>query len=244
MADAVINHRLDLALRFIDTTTGTTISEANMRLQKNGHEIHMITKGGGIYLCINVERDNFSLNINIYGYEEKEVFIDYSVLDQQMPLKDIYLIPRENNPRATILSISGIRKGISDIQAVNARSAFVFLQEYDERKRILSLFNPHHVDLDHVYYGVVHDEKEDYEAIQVSKLISDSSIKVKEGLQEPFQMNAPVQRIVFGSTKPDGSYLLRVQEDAMQVIYLLRYTVDGAVHFKKVDFHDLKDVKL
>lgn len=244
MADAVINHRLDLAIRLIDTTTGTAISERNVQFQRDGQVMYMVFKGGGTYICINETRDNFSLQITIYGYEESIVAIDYSKLDEHMPLKDVYMIPKENNPGTTVLSLQGVRKGISDIQGVNVSSTFVFLQEYDERKRILSLFNPHHIDMDHVYYGVVHGEKEDYENIQVVKMKSDSSIKINPGLQEEFKMNDPVQRVIFGTTREDGSYLLRVPDNAQQAIYLVKYTVDGMSHYKKVDFRNQKEVQL
>lgn len=244
MADAVINHRLDLMIRFIDTTTGTAISERTVKLKKNGQDMHMISKGGGIYICINQERENFLLHINIYGYEEKTILIDYSLLDAQMPIRDIYMIPKENNPRTTVLSLNGIRKGISDIQAVNISSSNVFIQEYDERKRIISLFNPHKLKMQHVFYGIVHNEKEDYEIIQLDKRISYTSVKINPGLQKPFQMNDPVERIIFGSVTENGEYLLRVQDNSNNLIYLVKYTIDGVSKCMKVDFHNLKEVNL
>lgn len=244
MADVNIRYQLDLLLRLLDATTGTEIQERDVRFQQKGQAVHMISKGGGIYLCINRKRENFFLQVNIYGYEEKTILINFALLDESIPLMDIYMIPKETISGIAVLTFQGMLQGISEIQAVSYGSSHVFIQEYDERKKIVSLFNPHKLELEHTDYGIIHGEQEDYENIQIEKHISSIAIKITEGLKEEFQVNSPIERVIFGSVDLDGNYLLRVRDEGSKLLYLVKYKVNGEFRCQKIDFHNLEQVQL
>lgn len=99
MEASVIQHRLDLVIRLIDTTNGYVVEERNVRFWKNKEEVRPIPRGSGNYIFVNCGREDCDLEIKAYGYDKSKVSIRYEELDRQIPMKEVYLIPSENTTK-------------------------------------------------------------------------------------------------------------------------------------------------
>lgn len=245
MDASVICFQLDLLIRLIDTTTGAELEERNVSFYRDGKPIRPIPRGSGNYVFLNCGREDGNLEIRARGYEPCQISVEYEMLDRQLPVKEVFLIPSENMAGIQpIITFSGQLKGLESVQAVNLGSTCCCISEFDERKRIMKLFKTHRSGMDDIYYGLIHPDKQTYEPFVVVKEVSESSIKISQPLQEPFSVNSPIARIIFGMTTPKGNYLIRVRDDASRLLYLVRYVVKGSVRFKTVDFHNLEEEKL
>lgn len=240
MAASVIHHKLDLVIRLIDTTNGYEVEERDVRFWKNKEEVRPIPRGSGNYIFLNDGRENCDLEVKVYGYDKSAVSIRYEELDNQIPMKEVYLIPSENTRKGQpVITFSGKLPGLESIQAVNLRSTGLCINGFDERRRIMTLFKAYRMNLDSIYYGLVHPDSKTFEPFVVMEEISEASVKVKEPLQEPFTTNSPIGRIIFGQVGKEGDYCIRVRDDSDQLQYVVRYVVDGETRFKELDFHHL-----
>lgn len=245
MDASVIHYRLDLLIRLIDTTTGFEVEERNVRFWHEGREVHPVPRGSGNYVFLNSGREDGSLEVRVFGYDSCRVDIRYDALDSQLPIKEVFLIPSENTGKGMpVITFSGRLPGITAIEAVNLGSPCCCISEFDERKRIMKLFKTHRAGMEDIFYGLVHPDRKDYEPFEVVKGISESSVKIKEPLKEPFSVNSPIARIIFGRVTPEGDYCIRVRDDAERLLYLVRYVAEGNVKFQITDFHNLGEAKL
>ncbi|MCC8162376.1 MAG: hypothetical protein LIO86_04195 [Lachnospiraceae bacterium] len=240
-----IRHSLDLLVRLIDTTTGLTVEERNVRFWKDDRPVRPIPRGSGNYVFLNCGRADGELRVSVYGYEPYRMTIRYEGLDSRMPTKEAFLIPSESaSGGQPVITFSGKLPGITEIQAVSPGHAGCCISGFDERKRIMKLFKTHRLGMDDIFYGLVHPQQQTYEPFEVVKELQDGSVKISRPLAEAFTVNAPVARIVFGSVSEDGSYLLRVRDDAENLVYLVRYVAEGKAAFRTVDFHRAGERKL
>ena len=97
--------------------------------------------------------------------------------------------------------------------------------------------------LDEDYYGLLSEDRKSYERIEVEKMISPQSVKLKSPLQEEVVPNLPITRIVYGVADTDGNYLLKVNNNGPDTRYLVRYVVGEEVRFQEVDFNDQEDLQ-
>ncbi len=242
MDASVIRCRLDLLVRLIDTTTGAEIEERNVQFFRDHKPVQPVPRGNGNYVFLNCGREDGSLDIKVWGFDPCQVSVEYEKLDSQVPVLEAFLIPSESAASLSpVITYSGKLPGLESVQAVNLGQAYCCISEFDERKRIMKLFKTHRSGMDHVYYGLIHPERQDYEPFTVVKEISESSIKISQPLKEPFSVNSPIARIVFGRVTPEGDYVLRVRNDASRLLYLVRYVTEGDVSFQVVDFHRLEE---
>jgi len=242
---SVICFKLDLLVRLIDTTTGAELEERNVRFYKGKKQVRPIPRGSGNYVFMNCGREDGELEIMVHGYEPCQVTVEYKKLDRQLPVKEVFLIPSESTAGLQpIITFSGQLPGLESVQAVNLGSTCCCISEFDERKRTMKLFKTHRSGMDDIYYGLIHLDKQTYEPFVVEKELSESAIKISQPLEEPFLVNSPIARIIFGKTTPEGEYCIRVRDDAARLIHLVRYVVKGNVKFKVVDFHKLEEAKL
>lgn len=245
MDASVICFKLDLLVRLIDTTTGVELEERNVRFYKGKKQVLPIPRGSGNYVFMNCGREDGELEIMAHGYEPCQVAVEYKKLDRQLPVKEVFLIPSESTAGLQpIITFSGQLPGLESVQAVNLGSTCCCISEFDERKRTMKLFKTHRSGMDNIYYGLIHLDKQTYEPFVVEKELSESTIKISQPLEEPFLVNSPIARIIFGKTTPEGEYCLRVRDDAARLIHLVRYVVKGNVKFKVIDFHKLEEAKL
>ena len=70
----------------------------------------------------------------------------------------------------------------------------------------------------------------------IKKVLSTQELELRKSLEHDYTMNQPIARIIFGQVNEDGEYILTVNA-GQTAWYLVRYVVEGAVHYKKIDFN-------
>ena len=246
MEASVISARLDLLIRLIDTTTGALVDERNILFTRDGEPVKPAARGVGTYVFINTGREDFLMQIKVYGYEDYEKEVRYEDLDSRLPEMNIFLMPSESMFKGEkLLSLSGTLPFLKTLEAVNLNRPLCICNEYDVKKKTMKVFSTGsgRTDLSDIYYGLLLPGKQSYEKIEVTGNAAPQSVQLKEALQEEFTSNSPLFRVVFGSVSPDGSYLLRVRDDATDIRYLVRYTVNDEVRFQTVDFRNMEALK-
>lgn len=234
-AQAIIHHQLDLALRLLDSVTGKVIGERNVRFFMDPPEKKAISRGGGLYLFLNTGREDFELEIHVYGYESKKVRITYPVQEENLPIRDVYLLPLDNPVLENVLTLRGNLPGIEEIEAVSLTDANCCIKEFDARKRIMTILNQKNIRFHFTHYGLINRERTAYEHFELEKEISLQSIKCKKKLEQEYHINQPITRVIFGQTNEQGDYVLKVSKDEIAQ-YLVRFVVDGNTFYQKVDF--------
>ena len=234
---ATIRHRLDLALRLIDTVTGRIISQKNVRFVSQSPEKKAIPGGGGLYLFLNTGREDFDLEVLVYGYEPKTIRITYPLTEEWMPIREVYLIPMDNPIAEQTLTLRGNLSGIEEIEAVSLTDVNCYLKEFDAKKRIITVLNQNNKRSHHIHYGLLNKERTAYEHFEVAEEISLHNIRCKENLERPFFINQPIVRVIFGQTNQQGDYILKVQNEENQQ-YLVRFVVNGETFYQRVDFRE------
>ena len=242
VAHATIHHKLDLALRLVNTVNGKAVEEYNAKFTCGLTGLKAIPKQGGMYLFLNVGSEDFEMDIHVYGYESKKIQIKRSCLQENMPIHEVYLIPLKITVREDVLTLRGRLAGIEEIEAVSLSDTNCCIKEFDARKRIMSVLNQRNVRFHHIHYGLVNRERTAYEHFEVEKEISPQQIKCKKSLEKEFYINQPITRVIFGQINQGEEYLLRVANEE-NAKYLVRYVVLGETFYQTVDFHE-KDISL
>ena len=234
-AQATIHHRLDLALRLVDSVTGKVIEERSVRFLTQSPEKTAIPRGAGLYLFLNCGREDFEMEVHVYGYEPQKIEISYPKEEEQLPIREVYLLPLDNPVKENVLTLRGRLPGIEEIEAVSLTDANCCIKEFDARKRIMTVLNQKNIRFHHTHYGLLNRERTAYEHFEVEKEISAQAIKCKRKLEREFFINQPVVRVIFGQTAAQGDYVLKVKNEEMAQ-YLVRFVVDGKEFFQRVDF--------
>lgn len=245
MEASTIRHRLDLVIQLVDTTTGAAVEERDVRFFSDGEQCWPVQRGGGNFAFINTGRRDHTLTLKVYGYEDAVINVQYEKLDEVVPLKQVFLIPSEKLAKGDDLcSLTGTLQNLEEIEAVSLAQSNLSYSEFNEKKCLLKLFLAKgRLNMENVHYGLISEDRTHYEHFEVAEEMPPNEVKLKEPLKETFAVNSPIARVVFGRVSPDGSYLLRVKDDATQLMYLVRYRVNGEDRFQTVDFHQcMKDM--
>lgn len=242
MGASVIRARLGLLIRLIDTTTGAAVEESNVQFFVNGQAARPAPRGNGSFVFINIERINVELRVSVYGYEDAVCQVRYEELDDRIPTCDIFLIPSEKNAKGeTVIGIFGNLPLMEALEAADLNRPLCRISDFTEKDRKMGVIKQtgRTLDMDETHYALFKADMTSYEKITLSGMDDKTKrLILKEPLQEPYTVNAPIARIVFGQTDGSGNYLLRVRDDSDKLIYLVRYIVQGEVRFQQVDFHD------
>lgn len=242
---ATIRHRLDLAVRLIDTTSGNVLGGAGVEFLIGGKAFRPLQKADGNHLFLGIGREDFDLTVRLFGFEEKTLRVSYGELDQSLPRLEAHMIPNRHYQRAgPCFTLEGTLAGLSALDAVKIGDNPCQIREFDERKRIMTLFNPHHLDLSKLYYAVVDPDEQSYEAFTVEETLTAETLRIDRKLTRPFGTHCPVARRVFGSVGAQGQYLLRVRDDSREAGWMVRYTVDGREYTQIIDFKQQERQKL
>lgn len=235
----VIQHRLDLAVRLIDSVSLLEIDEKRVKFN-----VDTVSRGNGVYLFLGIEHIDFDLDVHVYGYEERKVRIVFDELDKKIPIKEIYLLPDSSMAlRDDILTLRGNMPNIKEIEAVPLYTPFCLVKEFDKRERKLKIYNQYNVKLKNIHYGIIDMTNTEYEHVEVEKEFSGSEVRLKKPLEKEYTINQPVVPIIFGQTYDDGRYLLKVSAGE-NAEYLVRYVVDDQVCFKKINFNNPDETTL
>ncbi|WP_409966939.1 hypothetical protein RFF05_09870 [Bengtsoniella intestinalis] len=230
-------HKLVLALRLIDTTTGLGAPIQQVQVWRNGTLLHLYPRDGGILIVLDGEREDGVLEIRVAGFYTERVDLVYANLSPDAPLLELELIPITKDKAITSLhSLRGQMKGMVALDAVRLGRGGCFIKGYDSRKRIVTLDNPYHQIFDRARYAVVDGRKQTYEVMELARVISDQELKVKGTFAGDFAGDFHLASIVKGRVEPDGTYLLQLREDGGPTKWLVRYQIrDGTHAFVPVD---------
>lgn len=242
---AEFRHSLDLALRLIDTTTGRALAGRGLELRRDGKPVRPLEKEDGYLVLLGQGRQDFDLSVALRGYEPRQVRVEYAALDKALPLLELHLIPGKGYaPGVPCFSLEGTFPGITALDAVRAGDSACLIREFDPRKRLMTLFNPHKLELDRTFYALVDPDRETYEPFRLVKRIDFQVHKTDRVIQTQFGSYFPVCPIIFGGTGPDGSYRLRVRDNAAQARWIVRWEAGGQTFFQTVDFHQPETLAL
>ena len=237
----MIIHRLDLAVSLIDTTTGLVVEERDARFFKDGAALFPQHREEGLFLFLNIGREDFLLEAEISGYEVFREQIRYEALDENRPFYTIYLIPERNLRKGeAVLSLEGKIPQLMAIEAISLLRAHCAANEYNARKQELSVFRSNgSKELSDVHYGLLQGQKDSYIHIEVEKDLSEDRVKLSKPLTEEFSPKSPVYRVIFGQVKEDGSFILRLRDEADVIPVIIRYRQEDTWYSRKGEFHKL-----
>lgn len=245
MSRISFSYKVDLVIQLLDATTGGSVDSAGIFFSKNGEPFMINNRGGGNFVAINVGREDFTLGIKASGYEDLDILINYENLDEKLPIQVAFLIPKENiGSGEPVLSLTGTLSGIESIDGVCVNRPYCSISDFDERKRIMTVFRPGGIlNMDDLYYGLIKPDFSGFELIEVLKKTDESKVLLKSGLEDSFTVNSPIARVIQGKVEEDR-YCFRVRDDATNLNYLIRYKVKGEYHFKLIDFHEQSELSL
>ena len=235
----VFTHRLDLALRLVDTTSGRNVSGRNVTVLADGEPIRFSEKQDQVLVFQNLGKRKFRMKILSPAFEEAETEVDLDALGRGLPLLEIHLVPSEQYPGgATFFTLQGLLPGIGELAAVRVGDKACLMREFDPRKRLAKVFNPHHLALDRVYYALLDPDRGIYEPFRILRLVDDQTLKVDRILEMSFKNYFPVTPEVLGKTRPDGSYCLRLRDEGQDARWVIRWKINGENRFRMVNFRE------
>ena len=241
----VFTHRLDLALRLVDTTSGRNVSGRDVEIFMDGKQVRFGEKGDQLLIFQGLEPRSFRLEIVSRAFERAERMVDLDALDKTLPLLEIHLIPRENYPGGMeLLSLTGTLPGIQELSAVRMGDNACLIREFDPRRRTAKIFNPHHLSLDRVQYALVDPDRCIYEPFRILRMTDEQTLKADRILELPFKNYFPIAPLVSGIAREDGSYCLRVRDDATDARWIVRWVVNGKEQFRTVNFRETAHPRL
>ncbi len=240
---AVITAKLSLAVRLIDTTTGREVDETGISFLVDGLMYNPMKKGVGVYVFVNICKEDFLMQINAPGYDATDVKVIRQELDPRLPMLDIFLMPTEKNRRGgSVLEICGNLPKLEYIEAIKLDSPIVLFHSAQEKKGIckmtlLPLRAGGGCMLDSIAYALLSETEERYDVFTVDKQDGPLSIILKEPILQEHKLNDKIFRIIYGRAGPDGRFSLKVRDDSSNLPYLVHFKKGKFEYFRKVDFH-------
>ena len=231
---AIIRCRLDLLIRLTDTTTGRAVTSQSAEFFRGGKRMPVRRKGEGNYIFVDTGRENFLMQLSVPGYDSQEIDVNYENLDEHMPSIDVFLIPSENTE--SILTLSGKMRGLTAIEAVQLGKPVCSISEFNPKDNRMTLFLPNRqMNMEGGHYGLLHGEKS-YEQFVVSEQPSTVAVKLQDPLNEEFDVNSGIARIIYGRVEKKGEFILRVRDTAESPRYLVRFETAATVKYRVYNF--------
>ena len=241
----LITHSLSLALRAVDTATGKNIPGRELTVRINGDMVPFMEKEDGVLIFQNLAPRVFHMEVSSGIYESLEREVDLDQLDPKQPLVELQLIPGKKFPGwAELQELEGTLEGIRELDAVSAENNSCFIQEFDQRKRLVKMFNPHHLALERIAYALVDPEEKIFEMFHIVKHIDDQTVKIDKLLEMAFRNSFPITPVVTGQCRPDGTYRLCTRREMGGARWLVRWAVEDQVFFRLVDFRETPHPRL
>lgn len=233
----VFTHRLDLALRLVDTTSGRNVSGQGVKISMDGDPVPFGEKQDQILIFQNLGKRTFQLGITSREFEPMQIQVDLDGMKKELPLLEVHMIPSGQYLGGTeFLTIEGTLDGIQELSAVRMGENACLIREIDPRKRLIKVFNPYHLAMDRVQYALVDPDQRRYESFRILRLTDDQTLKVDRTPEMPFRNYFPITPQISGVARPDGSYCLRVRDEGEEARWLVRWVVRGEVKFREIDF--------
>ena len=241
----VFTHSLSLALRVVDTATGYNIPGRDLTVSIDGKKVWLQEKDDGVLTFQDLEPRAFHLEVSAPYYEKEEREVDLDQMDQRLPLLELELIPGKNFPEwAELQELEGVLPGIQELTAVPAGENSCLIQEFDPRRRVMKMFNPHRLALERISYALVDPEENRYEIFRILKRIDDFTLKIDRVLEMPIRNSFPISPVVTGRCGPQGRYRLCTRREMGGARWLLRWVVEDQVFFRLVDFRETPHPRL
>lgn len=233
----IIRHRAGLIVRLIDTATGREVTQRDVRFARDGKTVFPMQRSDGMLVFLDFPSEACQLTVHAARFLPQQISLTDEQLAAKPPLAEIHLVPDEAYAaRWPCDTVAGSWPGIEQIDAVRMADADCLVRDYDERRKILTLFNPHHLALDRTYYAVVNPDVCRYEPTEIVEQCSDEKFRLAAPLQQPFGNRSPVARRVHGAVLPRDQYVLRVPQDASDRRWLVRWRSGGRDFYQTVDF--------
>lgn len=240
----IITHKVQLLIQLVDTLTGQPVTEDDVSFFCDHKRIPLLSKGQGLYILLNIDKTEFSFTVKAYGYEKREYQISLEEQEAEPSIFYVYCIPAKNyRGLLQYYTVQGNMPGIQSIDGIclpeklHREKKTFLVQEYDTRRRILTIFQLHQLSLTWPEYALLYEEENVYEVFGIQKKISNTSYKLKQPLQREATQDLPVVRLVYGMVDQEGNYLIRVpKEQKPDERYLFRYVVNGQEQFRQMDF--------
>jgi hypothetical protein len=196
---------------------------------------------GEFRVFTNAGREDFLMRISARGYDEEEIPISYGELDPKLPTCDIFLMPSEKNRAGgMVLSVHGTLSRLQSIEAVLVDRSVGLFHSLTEKKEVYTMnvlpkTPGGGVRLDTMRYALLSGNRERYEVFDVTEELSPTSVRIKERLTDEHKTGDTICRIIYGRVSKDGSYVLKVRDDASSLPVIIRFTKDGREYFKCTD---------
>ncbi len=238
----VIRACLALAVRLIDTTTGRSLEERDVRLSRDGTLLTPMNKGSGIWVLTGEDRKDFVLHVYARGFDEEDVPISYETLNPKLPMLDVFLMPSEKNRTAgSVLQINGTLSKLTSIEAIAIERPLCGFHEVVERRGVISMSllpktAGSKVVLENMRYALASEDGTRYEVFEVKETQTPTQVVLRERLKDEHKTNDKVCRIIYGRAGPKGAFVLKVRDDASHLPYLLRFEAGKHEYFRPIDF--------
>lgn len=243
MADVNFSYRLALIVRLVDTTTGLAIPGHQILFTENGQALALQRRADGLYVLLNHDRVNMTMQIDARGFEPVRIKVDYERLSPQFPELEIPLIPlKKAQGFEDFYTLTGVKPGLTAVAAVRMEHPVAVVGSYVERKRMLKMFSAS-TRMDEHAYALMHRDALRYEEILVAKRPDRLSLKLLHPLSDGCKAQDTLLRIVRGRVESDGTYLLRVRDLGGSNVYLVRYEGEQGVSYEQIDFETLGNHK-
>lgn len=232
-----IKHRLLLALYLRDTATGKAVNDRLSQFFRDGEEVHFQFRGEGVYILLGEERENFHLEIRTTDYMVHELEVDFADIPSNLPLRSVQLIPNKFYSRKhSAIDFDGTEANLVGIDGIQLGITPCYTQEYNPRKRILTLSNPNNLQLDRDWYALVNEKEEIYEVFEIEKKISSSEYKLKKPFETDFNHLFAVYPVVFGWVGETGDFHFTARDEYSHAKWIFRYTLSTGERYETVDF--------
>ena len=234
---ATIIHRLGLALRLLDTTTGFPVQDRAVRILWDGKLVHPQFRTDGSMIFLEAGQEDFTLDITLSGFEPRHLEVRRKELDPKLPLLELHMIPGDDYrlSRYPCLGVEVVLPGIQTLDGVRAGESPCLIREQDPRRRLITIFNPHNLELNRTWYALVNPDQGVYEPFSVVRRVNGQQYKLDRALEMEFRNYFPICPLVFGCAGPDGRYRLKVRDDAASARWMLRWVAGGQVNFATLD---------
>ena len=241
---ALIQHSASLVCQLFDATSGAPVMDIP-RFLADGVLQSPISKPSGHHVFLEPLPDTFVLETRVLGYEPDFMTVTRGEKDSALEFITVDLIPNPTfNRSPPCLTLEGRMKGINGIDAVRFSENTCLFREFDERKRVMTILNPHHLELHRTRYAVANPETQSYEPFVIVKRISDTAFKIDKPLEGEHAGNCPVSPVIPGAVGGDGNFLLRVRDVYSDLRYIVRWQREGKTGFKLIDFHEPETMRL
>lgn len=240
MSISVIRARLDLLVSLLDTTTGQPVNTLDVRIYRNGELTRPASRGGGNYVFINTDREDFLMRVEVRGYEVCELPIKYAELDERVPQCLLFLMPSESKKSGMpVMDYSGEDPTITAIEAINIDTTNISFASFTKRDNSMDFFSQARTSLtfDNQYYAILKPDRKGYVKVRITEVLSTQKVRLEDAPPEGLEKNAPIARIIFGQVK-DGHYIIRVRAGRPNDRYIICKRYDDHEEFEMIVFED------